>query len=140
MSTEDRVLLVSIRPRFADLLFDGLKTVELRRVRPRVASGTGVIIYASSPVCQIVGTASVAAIHEADPPSIWERHGPRTGLHRSEFDYYFAGTDVAIGIELTETCRLACPRPLAELRREDASFRPPQSFRYLEPERAAALL
>jgi hypothetical protein len=59
---------------------------------------------------------------------------------RAEFDSYFTGTDVAIAIELAGICRLACPRPLAELRRDDASFRPPQSFRYLEPERAAALL
>src|SRR3954454_13704408 len=100
MSTEERVLLVSIRPRFADLLLEGSKTVELRRVRPNVTPGTAVILYASSPVCEIVGTASVAAIHEADPTSIWEHHGRRTGLDRSEFDSYFAGTDVAIGIEL----------------------------------------
>lgn len=135
MSTEQPVLFVSIKPRFAEKILSGEKSVELRRVRPAAARvGTLVVIYASSPVCQVVGTGRVKAIEEASPTAIWERHKKRLGLPRSEYREYFAGVSHAVGILLEEVLALRSAVPLASLRVRLAGFEPPQSFRYLDAE------
>jgi predicted transcriptional regulator len=44
------ILLLSIRPEYANKIFDRTKTVELRRVRPRLLNeGDRVVVYVSSP-------------------------------------------------------------------------------------------
>ena len=139
MPPTDRALLVSLRPRFAHALLAGDKTVELRRVPPSVECGTLVLMYSSSPERQLVGTARVSHVAVATPDEIWECHGTQTGLSRSEYDKYFAGTNRAVAIVIQDPVRLGRPRPLAELRRRWDGFRPPQSFRYVEPLQLACL-
>src|SRR4051812_19884541 len=102
----DRSLLVSVRPRFADLLLAGTKTVELRRQRPAVVPGAVVVIYASSPFKGVVGTASVAAIRVGRLDAIWRDFGSQTGVTRGEYNAYFAGLDEAVAIELRDVRRL----------------------------------
>src|SRR5438552_3893096 len=38
-------LLLSIRPKHAEKIFDGIKTVELRRIRPRLQRGDLVLVF-----------------------------------------------------------------------------------------------
>src|SRR4051812_25136463 len=132
MPPDDSALLLSLRPRYADLLLEGSKTVELRRVKPAASEGSTVLLYASSPTMTLVGRAEVAKIHVASLNEIWREHGDRTGITRKEYDCYFAGIDRAVAIELKQIRRLERPRPLDDLRRRLAGFRPPQSYRYLD--------
>jgi predicted transcriptional regulator len=88
----------------------------------------------------LVGKAKISRIHVANPDETWRLHRKRAGITRDEFDRYFAGTDKAIAIELTDIRRLEQPRPLDDLRRVLAGFRPPQSYRYLSPKEVAALI
>lgn len=140
MPPRSRVLLVSVRPRFAALLLTGEKTVELRRVAPTVQAGATIAIYASSPTCELVGTGNIVTIATASPESIWDSHGHRTGLTRPEFDAYFDGASTAAAIEVEDVKPLPSQRSLAELRERLSGFRPPQSFRYLTPGQLAALI
>ena len=141
MQTDATVLFVSIKPRFAEKILSGEKSVELRRVRPAdVAPGTLVIFYASSPTREVVGTGRIKAIETASPSAIWERHGAEVGLPRSEYRAYFEGVRQAVGIVLTEVHRLPRSIPLADLRERLAGFEPPQSFRYVNADQAAALI
>ena len=41
MKMTDEVLLLSIHPEYAARIFDGKKTVELRKIRPRMEHGDG---------------------------------------------------------------------------------------------------
>jgi predicted transcriptional regulator len=138
MAPDDRTLFISLRPRFAELLLLGEKTVELRRVRPAVQPGTRVMLYASSPTCALLGVGVVEDVQVAGHDRIWGEHGPRTGISRSEYDAYFDGTATAVAITLGEVRRLERPISLAELRRGREWFRPPQSFRYLNPQQTAS--
>lgn len=131
MRADGKVLLISIRPRFADLILDGSKTVELRRVRPAVEEGDRVLLYASSPVRELIGSCTVAAVDVGSADEVWTRHGPRTGVTRAEFDSYFDGARRAVGISLREPRRVRRPRTLLELRERLPGFTPPQSFGYL---------
>jgi predicted transcriptional regulator len=53
-----RTLLLSLRPRFADAILAGAKTVELRRRPINARPGTAILLYASRPMMAIVGTAA----------------------------------------------------------------------------------
>jgi predicted transcriptional regulator len=132
MEPDRRALLISVRPRFAELLVSGQKTVELRRVQPSVTPGTLVLLYASSPICALVGTGSIDDIQVSGHDDIWHRHGPRTGISRDEYDAYFEGATAAVAITLTSVRPLPRAVPLRELRQGRKWFRPPQSFRYLD--------
>jgi predicted transcriptional regulator len=140
MGPTDRALFLSLKPAFADLILDGAKTVELRKVRPRAAAGTLAIVYASTPVRAVVGTCTVADIGQERPGIIWKLHGPRTGLRWQDFDEYFDGRSTAVAITVIAPHRLDEPLPLQALRSGPHGFSPPQSFRYLTSAQAAALV
>ena len=140
MPTDDPALFLSLRPRFAELLLNGQKSVELRRVRPDVAPGTSVLLYASSPTMKLVGRAEVAEVKVARTGQIWKEHGSETGISRSEFNDYFEGLDEAVAIRLIDIHRLDKPRPLQDLRNRLSGFQPPQSYRYLDRAQVAALV
>lgn len=132
-------LLVSVKPRYAELLLSGVKTVELRRVRPQIAAGGLVLIYASSPTMQMVGTGTVAGIATDTLDEIWRRCAGQTGLDRTTYDTYFAGRKLAVAITLDDVRPLRHGIPLAELRRRISGFRPPQSFRYMKQSHVLAV-
>jgi predicted transcriptional regulator len=137
MSTDQLVLFVSIKPRFAEKILAGEKSVELRRVRPSVAApGTLVVFYASSPTCEVVGTGLIEAIDIDTPTAIWERHRGELGLPRSEYRSYFAGVRQAVGILLEDVRPVTRRVPLAALRQRLEGFEPPQSFRYIDARQA----
>jgi predicted transcriptional regulator len=138
MGPDHLALFISVRPRFAELLLNGQKTVELRRVQPAVTRGTLVLLYASSPVCALVGTGSIDDIQVSAHDDIWCRHGERTGISRDEYDDYFEGATAAVAITLTSVRPLPRPVPLRELRQGRKWFRPPQSFRYLNRHQIAS--
>jgi len=125
-----RPLVLSLRPRFADAILDGTKTVELRRTRLSAPSGTLLILYASTPVMAVIGTAILADRDTDTPSRIWRRHRPNLSLTKAEYDAYLAGASTATAVTVASPQRLPEPHTLAALRTR-ATFRPPQSFRYL---------
>src|SRR5690606_24827530 len=96
-----KFLFLSIRPRFADQIFAGTKTVELRRVRHKVSPGDAVIVYVSGATKAVLGAFRVAGLYEAAPSSVWRKFGGKLGLTKTEFDSYFEGREVAFGIEIS---------------------------------------
>lgn len=141
MSIDQPVLFVSIKPRFAEKILAGEKSVELRRVRPSVAApGTLVVFYASSPTCEVVGTARIEMIDVDTPTAIWNRHRGAVGLPRSEYRSYFKDARDAVGIVLEEVKTLPKAVPLTDLRERITDFEPPQSFRYIDADQTAAVL
>jgi predicted transcriptional regulator len=130
MNDHDRALLLSLRPRFADSILSGNKSVELRRQRITPEPGTPVILYASAPTMGIVGTARIADAQVAAPDDVWEQFHERLGLTYEEFALYLAGATQASALELTAINPLPDALPLAHLR-ATVAFSPPQSYRYL---------
>lgn len=128
--TAERTLLLSLRPRFADAILAGTKTIEVRRRPINASVGTPIILYASSPMRAVVGTASLAGVHTYDHDTAWRRYRHTLGLVRREFDAYLEGTSRVYLLLLHNVCGLDRRLPLQHLR-EDGPFRPPQSFRYV---------
>ncbi|TKA04904.1 ASCH domain-containing protein [Actinacidiphila oryziradicis] len=130
MNDNERALLLSLHPRFADSILDGTKTVEIRRQRVAVPVGTPVILYATSPVMALVGTAQVEHVQVARPAEVWATHTTRTALSRVEFDDYTDGARYASAVVLRNVEPLSQQVPLSHLR-SAGDFHPPQSYRYL---------
>jgi predicted transcriptional regulator len=128
--TTHRTLLLSLRPRFADAILSGTKTVELRRRPINAQPHTPIILYASSPTMAIVGTARLGEVHAHTPAAAWKKHRKSLGLSRAEFDAYLDGSPYAYVLLLQRICVLNEPLSLRSLRQEGA-FQPPQSFRYV---------
>ena len=127
----NRALLISLRPRFAKMIFAGTKKVELRRVRPRIGKGDMVFIYVSSPVMALEGAFEVGRIVSGTPQTIWEKFNRKTGLSKQEFDSYYKGKQMAFAILIERYWQLPVPVRLAKLRKERNGFHPPQSYHYI---------
>lgn len=126
------MLLVSIRPRFVEAILAGRKQVELRRRRPRISTGPG-LIYSTSPSKAIVASFTIETIICSPLETLWHNHCHVSGVNRQEFFSYFAGLDVGYAIVLRNVIRLDRPIQLDILRDRLVGFRPPQSFCYLRP-------
>lgn len=123
-----RAVLLSVKPRFAEQILAGTKTVEFRRSWAAEPVGLAVI-YSSSPIQCLVGFVEIEGAVLASPASVWTKcraRGP--GIERKELMEYFAGKDQAYGILLGQRVIPEEPiRPKSIFK----GFRPPQSFRYL---------
>jgi predicted transcriptional regulator len=123
-----RAILLSVKPRFAELILSGAKKVEFRRTWAAKPVGLAVI-YSSSPVQRIVGIVGINGTFVASPPKVWTKCLPLgPGLQRKELMEYFAGKDEAYGVLLGEVTLPPKPVPPKSLFK---GFRPPQSYRYL---------
>jgi predicted transcriptional regulator len=125
-------LLLSLRPEHAEAIFAGTKTVEFRRVRPRVSEGDWVLVYVTSPRKALVGAFEVAEVVTDHPASLWRRFAQCGGITQERFDEYYAGATVAYGILVRRVMRLPEALPLQLLRRRLPGFHPPQIYRYLK--------
>jgi predicted transcriptional regulator len=134
------MILLSVRPRFADALLSGSKTVEIRRRRARIAEGALCLLYASSPTCALVGAIRVAFTEVASPDALWTRHGHAMGLDRREYDAYLAGAAHPCAIVVAGATTFTDRIRLPELRRRGGSFVIPQSYRHVRDSELTALL
>lgn len=125
----DRALLLSLRQRHAAAILAGQKRVEVRRRPVAAPVGTTIVLYATSPVQAIVGTARLAAKLRCSAQEAWEIASAELALERDELTEYLIGS-VASLLWLDQVTALPRAIGLAELRHE-APFRPPQSYRYV---------
>jgi predicted transcriptional regulator len=130
VTDQERTLLLSLRPLFADRILTGTKTVELRRQRVATPPGIAVLLYATAPVMSVVATARVAAAHTGEPEQIWLHFRDELGLTATEFHDYVTGATRATALQLTHVQALPTHLSLAHLRAM-RPFHPPQSYRYL---------
>ncbi|WP_063775744.1 ASCH domain-containing protein [Streptomyces odonnellii] len=133
MNEHERSLLMSLHPRYATAILDGNKSVELRRQRVAVPPGTTVILYATSPVMALVGTATVTAVQVGTPSEIWKSHKRHGAISRRDYLAYMEGAEQASALLLDAVRRFSDPVPLAHLR-AGGPFHPPQSYRYVDPD------
>jgi predicted transcriptional regulator len=129
MKTES--VLMSIRPVYVEQVLAGTKTVELRRVRPKISVGQVVLVYASSPVKAIVGWCTVGSIECGAPDLLWPKVRRCAGVTRHEYRDYFEGATVAAGIGLESARRFEKAMTLQVIQSRWPAFRVPQSYRYL---------
>jgi predicted transcriptional regulator len=135
----DKALLLSIRPEFADKIFEGTKTAELRRTRPRVKRGDRVYVYVASPVKALRGAFRVANVIDDLPHRLWQKVKRVAGVTRKQFDEYYRGAERAFAILLEDVQHFSESVDLIGLREKWPGFRPPQCYLYISTSRLASL-
>ena len=120
-------VVLSIKPEFANKIFDGTKKFEFRKVIFKNPNITTVIVYASSPVQQVIGEFEIDEIFSFDPDEIWEKTKKYSGITKDFFYEYFANREVAHAIKIKSTKRYKKPLSI----RENFHVIPPQSYVYL---------
>jgi predicted transcriptional regulator len=138
VTSVDDERLISIRPSFADAIFSGSKTVEIRRKIPSIKAGTRLWIYVTKPVGEVRGVAQVASIVEGEPNVVWRACGPQTGLARADFDNYLDGSAKAYGIILCAV-KVGRPASMKTLNALREGFHPPQVIARLTATEAKSL-
>lgn len=126
---DERVLLISVKPQYAEAILDGTKTVELRRTRPTLPDGALVLLYSSTPTRAVVGWAQLMRVQAGTPAEIWHSIGDAAAIDAETFDAYFEGADAAYALELDAVVEATQPVPLSVIR--SIGVQPPQSWRYL---------
>lgn len=115
-------ILVSIRPRYVDMILNRTKTLEYRRTMPKdYFNVTRMWIYETAPVKMVVACAGVSVWSG----SVFDEN--RGGISRDEYDAYFMGAKYAFGIHIVELDVFKRPLKLDSF----GISRPPQSWMYV---------
>lgn len=132
MTNSSKPLLLSLKPEYANMVFLGLKTAELRKRISAAVCDRDVYIYVSSPVKELRGGFRVGEIWEDSPDRIWNMVCNIAGISKEIFDDYYAGKKVAYALEIKQVWEYHSPLSLEELRGKFTDFVIPQSYRYLK--------
>jgi len=125
-----KALIVSIKPEFAERIFDGTKSIELRKCSPDVLPGDMIIIYCTNPVKAVLGVCEVERILKLKPSVMWKNYGFSLGIDKKRYTAYFENSQLAVGIVLTKVCKLDKNISLSTIKAVLPFFHPPQTFRY----------
>lgn len=122
-------VLLSIKPNYANSIFNGKKKFEFRKAIFKRKEVNTVIVYSTMPVGKIIGEFKIKAIINDEPDQIWNKTKKYAGINREYFDTYFSGRKKAYAIEIEQTELYSEPiDPYKSMK----GFYPPQSFRYLK--------
>lgn len=125
-------ILMSVRPKYANAILAGRKTIELRRQFSRHHVGATVFIYSSSPEQRIVGTARIGGVREIDVAEVRETLMDLVQCTRQELKDYADNRGKLFAIELSDVAPLAVPLDRKLLEQEfGGPLRPPVSYQRL---------
>ena len=120
-------VLLSIKPKFADRIFNGSKKYEFRKAIFKNPDIKTVVVYASSPVQRVIGEFEVESILCDTPESLWGMTKEYSGISEEFFFDYFHQREQAFAIKVKKPKLYKKPLCL------QATYNtvPPQSFRYV---------
>lgn len=126
------VALLSIHKEYANLIFDGTKKVELRKVVPRhLSEGDLIIVYETSPQKAIIGLVEVECVLEDSPSNLWKNVRRKACISYQKYLEYYKNSSLGVAIFLKRAHRFEEPLYLSTLRMHWKGFHPPQCYKYL---------
>jgi predicted transcriptional regulator len=123
-------VLLSIKPEFARLIFEGTKKFEFRRSIFKNTDIKTVVVYASSPMQKVIGEFEIETILNEDLDSLWNKTKNFAGIKEEFFYQYFTDKKQGFAIKIKSTTEYKVPLCL----KKEYKLTPPQSFLYLYPE------
>lgn len=122
-------VLLSIKPKFVERIFNGEKKYEYRKVLFANENVKKIFVYASKPVKKIVGRIEMHEVLCEAPCVLWNLTADHAGISRDFFFEYFSGCNTAFAIKIKTAERYNEPLDPYDM---VEGFRAPQSFMYLE--------
>ncbi len=121
-------VLLSIKPEFAEKIFNGTKKFEFRKAIFKNKKIKTVVVYASAPVQRVIGEFEIEGILTGTPDRLWENTCHAAGIDEDYFRKYFLNRELGFAIQIRKVKRYPVPLKLQEA----FQVTPPQSFLYLE--------
>jgi predicted transcriptional regulator len=121
-------VLLSIKPKFAELIFEGTKKFEFRKSIFKNPGITTVVVYASSPLQKVIGEFEIENIINGKLDSLWSQTKQFAGIKKKYFYQYFSEKKIGYAIKIKSVQRYKIPLCL----KDDFNLTPPQSFLYLK--------
>lgn len=118
--------LLSIKPAFAESIFNGTKKFEFRRSIFKQPIKK-VVVYASAPTKMVIGEFDVETILCDALDQLWITTRQHAGISKQYFYTYFHGKYKGYAIKIGKTHRFKNPKSL----QQEYGVQPPQSFLYL---------
>lgn len=118
--------LLSIKPEFASKIFMGEKKFEYRRSIFKKPVNL-VVVYASSPVCRVIGEFEVEELLFDELEKLWRKTKRHSGISEDYFYSYFSDKEKGHAIKIGSTRKYRKPLLL----KETFGVIPPQSYLYL---------
>ncbi|HEY8402966.1 MAG TPA: hypothetical protein VIK71_00020 [Flavobacteriales bacterium] len=121
-------VLLSIKPEFAERIFDGSKKFEFRKAIFKKPDIKTVVVYASSPMQKVIGEFEIDSIINDSLADLWKKTKRFAGIDEDYFYQYFADNENGYAIKIKKVKKYSKPLCL----KADFNLSPPQSFLYLE--------
>ena len=120
-------VLLSIKPEFANKIFDGSKKFEFRRSIFKNNKVKTVVVYASAPGSKVIGEFDIEQVHKMELNKLWNETKKSSGITKDFYDLYFTGKEEGFAIQVKN------PRLYNKAKnlKEEYGMVPPQSFAYL---------
>ena len=120
-------VLLSIKPEFANKIFDGEKKFEYRRAIFKRLDVNKVIVYASAPISKVIGEFEIAGIITDEISSLWDKTKEHSGITKDFFFEYFNGREIGHAIAVKKCIKYSDPCCIETT----FGIKPPQSFVYI---------
>lgn len=120
-------VLMSIKPEFANKIFEGTKKYEFRKVIFKNRDINRIVVYASFPVMKVIGEFMIGEILEMEIDELWKSTAEHSGISKDFFKAYYHGKEKGYAIRVAKVIKYEEPLTLEET----FNVRPPQSFQYI---------
>ena len=121
-------VILSIRPTFCKMIFSGQKKYEYRKRVFTRSDVDKVYIYATKPICRIVGYFTIDTVIEDKKSYMWGKTHKDGGISKEFFDAYFLNSDTAYAIKIGQVVKLDNSIDPKEVIK---NFHAPQNFMYV---------
>ncbi|MCO6360338.1 ASCH domain-containing protein [Roseivirga pacifica] len=120
-------IILSIKPEFAEKIFNGSKKFEFRRRIYKNKQIKTVVVYASSPISKVIGEFEIEDVIHDELNSLWQTTSEHSGISRDYYFDYFKGTEMGFAIAVKKAELYDEPVCI----KETFGIKPPQSFAYV---------
>ena len=121
-------VMLSIKPEYANRIFDGSKRFEFRRRLFANRTIKTIVVYATAPISKVIGEFEIDSILELNLELLWEETKLYSGISKPLFDRYFLGQTRGYALKIQQARKYDFPLSLP------AHYnvkRAPQSFVYV---------
>ncbi|HBF33515.1 TPA: hypothetical protein DDW35_03010 [Candidatus Sumerlaeota bacterium] len=119
---------MSFMPRYANLIIQGLKSVEFRKTRFK-REVSHIVMYSGAPEMKIIGIIETEGYEEDTPSSLWKRFHKEGGISKEDFMNYYGAASKGTAIKIAKCIPLKKHLKLSAIKQD---LRPPQSFIYVD--------
>lgn len=125
-----KVIVISVKPEFANRIFERSKKIELRKSSPNAKPGDLMMVYSTSPEMAIIGVCKIKEVIKSTPENLWVNYSDILGIDEKRYYEYYSNSEKAVGIVLSHVRRFKTKISLSQVKEIFPSFTPPQTFKY----------